>query len=77
MDEPDDAIAKILSGCRDEKELPRLILKHATIVQYLVCRMASDVNQSETGIRTLYATWADLAVERFQDQRTYSVQRLH
>lgn len=35
MDETDDAIAKILSDCRDGNELTRLIRKHATIVQYL------------------------------------------
>ena len=29
MDETDDAIARILSDCRDENELTRLILKHA------------------------------------------------
>jgi hypothetical protein len=77
MDEIDEELAAILCACRDGKEVTRLIMRHATIVQYLVCRLAKDAPQSETGIRTLYASWADLTVERFNDRRSFPARKPH
>jgi hypothetical protein len=31
--------------------------------------MAKEVHKTEDGIRTLYGTWADMALEQFDDPR--------
>ena len=71
MNEADAALAAILADCATDDDLTRYIMKHAVIVQHLVCRMGKSVNQTEEGIRTLYATWADMAVEQLEDPRTF------
>ena len=77
MDDADTAIACILSDCATADDLRRYIMMHAIIVQHLVCRLGKEVNQSEAGIRTLYATWADIAVEQFEDWRAFPGTTLH
>ncbi len=71
MNETDAALAAILANCATDDDLKRYIIKHASIVQHLVCRLGKPVNQTEAVIRTLYATWADMAVEELNDSRTF------
>jgi len=71
MNETDVALAAILADCVTDDDLTRYILKHAIIVQHLVCRMGKSVHQTEAGVRALYATWAELAVEEFNDPRAF------
>ena len=77
MDDADTAIACIVAECETVDDLMRHIMKHALIVQHLVCRMGKEVHQSETGIRTLYVDWADLAVEQFHDSRAFPGRKPH
>ena len=77
MNEADAALAAILADCATDDDLTRYIMKHAVIVQHLVCRMGKSVNQTEAGIRTLYATWADMAVEQLEDPRTFPGRTFH
>ena len=71
MNDTDAALATILADCATDDDLNRYISKHALIVQQLVCRMGKSIHQTEAGIRTLYAAWADMAVEQFNDPRTF------
>lgn len=77
MDDADAAIAYIVAECETIDDLTRHIMKHALIVQHLVCRMGKEVHQSEAGIRTLYADWADMAVEQFDDPRVLCGRKFH
>jgi len=65
MDDADVALAWILAQCKTREDLNKYIMTHALVLQYLVCRMATEVRQSEAGIRALYDAWADMAVEQF------------
>ncbi len=67
MNDSDLALAWILAQCKTDDELNEQILTHAYILQYLVCRLAGEVNQSEAGIRALYKAWADMTVEQFKE----------
>jgi hypothetical protein len=77
MDVTDAALACILADCQDADDMVWYIGKLATIVQHLTCCMAREVDQTEAGIRTLYATWADLAVEQFADPRRFPSRKPH
>lgn len=77
MDDADTAMACIAAECETVDDLTRHIMKHALIVQHLVCRMGKEIHQSEAGIRTLYADWADMAVEQFQDPRAFPGRKPH
>lgn len=59
----------ILADCASAEDLNHYILTLAIIAQNLVCCMGNQVHRSESGIRTLYSTWADIAVEQFEDPR--------
>lgn len=77
MDEIDAELAFILAYCTNAEQLNRQILRHATIVQKLVCRVAQEDNQTEDGIRKLYASFADMAVEQLKDQRQFPAGKPH
>jgi hypothetical protein len=77
MNEADAALAAILANCATDDDLARHIIKHAVIVQHLVCRMGQSVHQTEDGIRTLYSTWADMAVEQLKDPRSFPSKKPH
>ena len=77
MDETDAALACILADCKNADDLNRYIMKFAIIVHYLVCRTAKEGHQTEDGIRTLYSTWADMAVEQLDDPRTFPSKKPH
>jgi hypothetical protein len=77
MDDAETTTACILSDCASTDDLKHYLMKHATIVQQLVCRLGKEINQSETGIRALYDTWADMAVEQFAPSRQFPGTTLH
>jgi hypothetical protein len=77
MDEADAALAYILADCATDDDLERHIMKHAIIVQPLVCCVVKDLDHTEARIRTLYANWADMAVEHLDDSRGFPGRRLH
>ena len=77
MDEADVVLAWMLAKCRSPDELQRRITAHAVLVQHLVCQFAREVHQSEAGIRALYSTWADMAVEEFGDRRSFPGRKPH
>ena len=77
MNEADAALAAILAECATDDDLERTIIKHALIVQHLVCRMGKSAHTTEAAVRTLYATWADMAVEQLNDPRTFPGMKYH
>jgi hypothetical protein len=77
MDDTDAAFAAILAECASDDDLLRHIMKHATIVQRLACRMVKNLDRAEARIRDLYAELADLAVEEAGDPRTFRGNTLH
>ena len=77
MIEADAALAAILADCATDDDLKRYIIKHAIIVRHLVCRLGKPIDQTEAAIRTLYALWADMAVEELNDSRTFSGTTYH
>lgn len=77
MDDTDTALAWILAQCTTQDELQRYIMAHAVILQCLVCRMASEVHQTEEGIRALYANFADMTVEQLSDPRAFPGKKPH
>ena len=77
MNEADAALAAILADCKSPDDLKRYIAKFALIVQHLVCCMAKETHQTDAGIRTLYSTWADMAVEQLDDPRTFPSKKPH
>ena len=77
MDEAEAAPAEILADCASDDDLQRYIMKHATLVQRLACRMVRGRDHAEERIRELYANLADLAVENLQDSGTFFGRKLH
>ena len=77
MNEADAALAAILADCATDDDLTRQIRKHAIIVQHLVCYMGKSADTTEAAIRTLYDTWADMAVEEFKDPGTFLGRKYH
>jgi hypothetical protein len=77
MDDIDMELAFLLACCNSAEQLDRLIVKHGTIVQRLVCRAVKETNQTEDGIRTLYASFADMAVEQLKDRRQFPCRKPH
>lgn len=77
MDDTETDSQSILADAATDAELTRAIITHAVIVQHLVCRMARQAHQSEAGIRALYETWADLAVEEFSDPQGFQRRKPH
>jgi hypothetical protein len=71
MEETEAEIAFILASCKTEDQLRRQLTKHATIVQKLICRIDRENHHAEQAIRTLYSTFADMAVEQLKDQRLF------
>jgi hypothetical protein len=76
-DDPDIEIACILAGCDTEDELQQQIMKHARILQRLVCCMVSGREHAEDRIRTMYSDLADLAVEKLEEPRVLPRGQLH
>jgi hypothetical protein len=77
MDDADAALAGILADCANDDDLQRYIIKHAIIVQRLACCMVKDADHAEARIRTLYADFADMAVEHIGDSRVFPGRKLH
>lgn len=77
MEDTDTALAWVLAQCRTKDDLQRHIMAHAVILQCLVCRMASGVHQTEEGVRALYASFADMAVEQMSDPRAFPGKKPH
>ena len=75
--ETDAALAHILADCKSVENMKRHIATYAIIVQYLVGCMARDVHQTEGGIRALYSSWADMAVEQFDHPRELPNKKPH
>ncbi len=77
MDDTDFAIASMLSKCKTSDDLQKLIIFQAIILQQLICKMASDIDQSEAGIRALYDALADMAVTEFIDPQGIARRKPH
>jgi hypothetical protein len=77
LDDIDTELAFLLACCNSAEQLDRLIVKHATIVQRLVCRMAREGHQTEDAVKALYASFAEMAVEQLKDQRQFPTKTLH
>ncbi len=77
MDEIDEELGFILAYCKTADQVNRQIVKHATIVQRLVCRVAWESHQTEDGVRSLYASFADMAVEQLKDERQFPAKKPH
>ncbi len=59
----------IIARCASLDDLSLQIVRHAKILLYLVCDMGRKAEQTEDGIRWLYHSWADMAVEEFRSPR--------
>jgi len=77
MDELESELAFILAYCKTSEQVNQQIVKYALIIQRLVCRAARENNQTEEGVRTLYASFADMAVEQLKDPRHFSGRKPH
>lgn len=77
MDEIDEELIFILACCETAEQVDRQIIKHATIVQRLVCRAARECHQTEEGVRALYASFADMTVEQLRDVRQFPARKPH
>jgi len=77
MDDTDAVVAYILADCATDDELERHIMKHAIIIQRLVCCLVKDLKHTESRIRTQYADWADMAVEQLDDPRAFPSKKPH
>jgi hypothetical protein len=77
MDDLDIEIACILADCANEDDLQRRIIKHAHILQRLVCCMVNGHNHAAERIRTVYSELSELAVERIEDSRPFPREKMH
>jgi hypothetical protein len=77
MDDVDSALASIFADCASDDDLQPHIIKHAIIVQRLACCMVKGQDHPEKRIRTLYAAFADMAVEHIGDSRPFPRGKLH
>jgi hypothetical protein len=77
MDDTDAAVACILADCESAEDIKHQAIKYATIVQRLVCCLVRDLHRPEARIRTLYADWAEMAVEEVADPRAFPVRKPH
>jgi hypothetical protein len=76
-DDLDIEIARILANCLSDADLQQRFIKHARILQRLVCCMASRHDHAENRVRRLYADFADMAVEHIDDSRAFPRGKLH
>jgi hypothetical protein len=76
-DDLDFEIACILADCVDEDDLQQRIIKHAHILQRLVCSMVRDREYAGERIRTVYSELAELAVQRIEESRPFPRGKLH
>jgi hypothetical protein len=76
-DELDIEIARILAACANDDDLQQRIMKHASILQRLVCCMVRGRDHAEDRLRTLYSDLADLAVEHMDDSRPLPRGKMH
>jgi hypothetical protein len=77
MDHTDAAVAYILADCATDDNPERQIMKHATIIQRLVCHLVKDLDHAEAHIGELYSDLAHLAVEHIGDSRVFPGRKLH
>jgi hypothetical protein len=77
MDDLDIEIACILADCANEDDLQQRIIKHAHILQRLVCCMVNGREHAADRIRTVYSELAELAVERMDEARPFPREKLH
>jgi hypothetical protein len=76
-DDLDIEIACILADCVSDADLLKRIMKHAGLLQRLVCCKVNGQEHAEDRIRTLYTDLADLAVEQIEDSRPFPSGKLH
>lgn len=76
-DETKAAAEAIIAKCDGMKDVETHIIYHASVLLYLVCHMAKHVDQTETGIRSLYSKWADMAVAEFRSPHLGKPLRRH
>ena len=76
-DDQDIEIACILADCVSDADLLKRIMKHAGLLQRLVCCKVKGQEHAEDRIRTLYTDLADLAVEHMEDSRPFPLEKLH
>jgi hypothetical protein len=67
MIEADIALRAILADCESDDDLRSHLMKHAMIVQHLICHLVKEIDQDEASIRIVYGKWADMAVTEFED----------
>jgi hypothetical protein len=77
MDDLDIEIACILADCADENDLQQRIIKHAHILQRLVCSLVGGQDHAAERIRTVYSELAELAVERIDESRPFPRGKMH
>ena len=59
----------IIARCASLDDLSVQIIRQAKIVLYLVCEMGRKSDHTEAGIRLLYSSWAEMAIEEFHSPR--------
>ena len=77
MDDTDAVLAYILADCKGGNDMAWYIGRLATMLQYLVCCKAREFDETASGIRMLYMTWADTALEQFADPRRFPCKKPH
>jgi hypothetical protein len=77
MDDLDIEIACILADCANEDDLQQRIIKHAHILQRLVCSLVNRHDYAAERIRTVYSELGELAVERIEESRPFPRGKLH
>jgi hypothetical protein len=77
MDDLEAELAFILAYCKNQEQVNQQLIRYARIVQRLVCRAAKDNNQTEEGVRKLYASFADMTIEQLKDEREFPAAKPH
>ena len=65
-DEKKAAAEAIIAKCDSVKELEEHLIYHASVLVYLVCYMAKQIQQDESDIRLLYKEFTEMAVTEFK-----------
>jgi hypothetical protein len=76
-DDLDIELARILADCANDDDLQPHIIKHAGLLQRLVCCMVKRGDEAESRIRKLYADFADITVEHMETSRPLPRGKMH
>jgi hypothetical protein len=76
-DDLDIEIARILAECASDDDLQPHIIRHAGVLQRLVCCMVKPGDGAESRIRKLYADFANITVENMDISRPFPRGKMH